>query len=423
MNYLLRMTFVGAFIAVQTFAGVEIFPDKPGDLGSIVIPNPSQSGPVDDIITITTHVDCYPTNLRGARNPLSPAGTLQLDLSLNTPDDAPTPKIITLEFPARTFFPQVPPAVTPAEFIFQSPPPADRVGWTIDYDATSRLLITKLPITVGTLTVTPSGNFEFDTRPISLNSFRLLQTGIGPGGKYFGSPGRVDGYVNATVSPDGKRVEINANFVGAADPGQRAGARRRSFCGSYYSPLMLFFSKAKPKFWGSSPFPLGVQGGWVKWPEPQAPGYFLAMDRDGSGKIDQKNELFGENLKDNGFDALKLLDSNGDKKITASDKLFSKLQLWNDKNGDGFSDEGEVSSITDKKVISIDLNYDDSSMVALNNGVELREKSTFTFIESGKRQKGEIIDIWFSQAPIPGWNAKQIIGTSEAQMSQAQSKP
>ena len=74
-------------------------------------------------------------------------------------------------------------------------------------------------------------------------------------------------------------------------------------------------------------------------------------------------------------------------------------------------------------MISIDLNYDDSSMVALNNGVELREKSTFTFIESGKRQKGEIIDIWFSQAPIPGWNAKQIIGTSEAQMSQAQSKP
>lgn len=70
---------------------------------------------------------------------------------------------------------------------------------------------------------------------------------------------------------------------------------------------------------------------------------FLAWDRDGDGKINDKTELFGdrEGFSD-GFAALADLDSNGDGTIDSQDSAWSELSLWFDHNGDGRSEDEVV---------------------------------------------------------------------------------
>lgn len=202
-------------------------------------------------------------------------------------------------------------------------------------------------------------------------------------GPYMGLPGTLSAHINLNQSRDGKVVEVVAAF-----PGQEG------YCGGYHSPLMVFFDDKRPKFTGESFFPL--HPGKTTWPEKNAPGYFVAYDRLGDGVITKKDELFGNSdVFKNGFEALREFDTNKDGVIDAKDKEFSKLLLWQDKNGDGFSTKDELSPLP-ARVKSISLKYDDSTVVAFGNRAEMKGKSTFVFVENGKEKSGEILDIWFT---------------------------
>ena len=60
---------------------------------------------------------------------------------------------------------------------------------------------------------------------------------------------------------------------------------------------------------------------------------FLALDKDGNGKIDDGSELFGTKSGD-GFGELREYDSDGNGWIDENDEIFSKLKVWcKDENG------------------------------------------------------------------------------------------
>ena len=91
---------------------------------------------------------------------------------------------------------------------------------------------------------------------------------------------------------------------------------------------------------------------------------FLALDRNGNGRIDDGSELFGDHtpmrdgsIAHNGFEALRDFDSNGDGVIDARDAVWSRLLVWIDANHDGISTPDELQPISSTGITSIDLSY------------------------------------------------------------------
>ncbi len=90
----------------------------------------------------------------------------------------------------------------------------------------------------------------------------------------------------------------------------------------------------------------------------------LVRDLNRDGKIDSGAELFGDqtSLKNgkagvNGFEILAEYDGNHDGKIDARDTLWRDLKVWVDADHDGISDAGELKSLADYRIQSIDVAY------------------------------------------------------------------
>lgn len=88
---------------------------------------------------------------------------------------------------------------------------------------------------------------------------------------------------------------------------------------------------------------------------------------------------------------LKTLDSNNDNLISASDAAFVSLLVWRDLNGNGYSEAGELQSLTAAGITSINLNYTALSNVK-NQGHDVSSQSMASFADSSTTK---IQDIWF----------------------------
>ncbi|WP_165803879.1 Ig-like domain-containing protein [Limnohabitans planktonicus] len=133
-----------------------------------------------------------------------------------------------------------------------------------------------------------------------------------------------------------------------------------------------------------------INVGWVSKQDG-----LLAMDLNGDGSINSGAELFGDHtvladgtLASNGWVALSAQDSNHDGKIDAQDANFDKLRVWVDANGDGVTDAGELHTLADEHIASINLNHDNSSVQQNGNLVQMA--SSFTTTDGARHSVADV---------------------------------
>jgi Ca2+-binding RTX toxin-like protein len=96
--------------------------------------------------------------------------------------------------------------------------------------------------------------------------------------------------------------------------------------------------------------------GWVS-----ANDGFLIFDSNNNDKADRAKELvlsqWTESSDDTDLDALKaVFDTNHDNFLNQSDDNFAYFKVWQDKNSDGVSDEGELKTLLEIGITSLNLN-------------------------------------------------------------------
>ena len=121
----------------------------------------------------------------------------------------------------------------------------------------------------------------------------------------------------------------------------------------------------------------------------------LVWDRNANGTIDTGAELFGDftvlpngTLAPNGFAALAALDANGDGILDASDPAFAELKLWRDASQDGQTGAGELISLADAGIVSLNL-ANTLKNQGLANGNVLSREGSFTRTDGSTSAMGE----------------------------------
>jgi hypothetical protein len=94
-----------------------------------------------------------------------------------------------------------------------------------------------------------------------------------------------------------------------------------------------------------------------------------------------------------GFANLAQYDSNQDGVIDAKDAAFKDLIVWQDADTDGVSDVGEMVTLDQAGISSINLNARETDYEIEGNWIS--HESTFTRTDGST---GEIVDAWFAIA-------------------------
>jgi hypothetical protein len=130
------------------------------------------------------------------------------------------------------------------------------------------------------------------------------------------------------------------------------------------------------------------------WPNPG--DALLVYDRNGNGQIESGAELFGNTTAENGFLALAELElesGNGDGIVDARDASYEVLKVWRDDNRNALSEPGELFSLAELGITSIQVQYTELSQRD-SEGNRLDQWAHFTRVRDGVCESLDIADVW-----------------------------
>ena len=143
----------------------------------------------------------------------------------------------------------------------------------------------------------------------------------------------------------------------------------------------------------------------------------LARDINSNGTIDSGRELFGSETlltaggkADNGFAALRELDSNRDGVVDAKDSAFSTLRVWRDLDSDGRTDAGELVSLGDAGVSSISVWYQSFGFKDAQGNVHAQLGS----FQNANGATFAATDVWFANDASDSVTTEQDVAVSAA---------
>ncbi|HEX2751715.1 MAG TPA: hypothetical protein VHP34_01145, partial [Alphaproteobacteria bacterium] len=115
---------------------------------------------------------------------------------------------------------------------------------------------------------------------------------------------------------------------------------------------------------------------------------FLAIDANEDGKI-TADELFGSATVA-GYTALAAIDSNSDDVIDVNDAAFADLVVWQDLNQNGVTDTGELKTLAELGIKSIDV-VPTSTTATTQAGNTIAAEGTFTWDDDSTGTTGEVL--------------------------------
>ncbi|RUM03845.1 hypothetical protein EFR84_19170, partial [Rhizobium chutanense] len=131
----------------------------------------------------------------------------------------------------------------------------------------------------------------------------------------------------------------------------------------------------------------------------------LARDLNGDGKITDSSEMFG-NATTSGLAALALLDGNHDGRVDSADNgladfngdgtlsaadSFSSLLIWQDSNENHRTDAGELKSVTERGIASINVTADPSAAPQTVNGNTITSTAGYTMADGTVRTIADVV--------------------------------
>jgi hypothetical protein len=127
---------------------------------------------------------------------------------------------------------------------------------------------------------------------------------------------------------------------------------------------------------------------------------WLALDRDGDGRITSGRELFGSasplasgGTATNGFAALAELDADRDGRVDRADPAFASLVAWYDADGDRTSSSGELVRLSTLGVTALSLAYRREPDCDARGNCAI-ERSDLVWHDASRRARvGAVVDV------------------------------